>query len=358
MAINLKTKPGINGANMLSIPATWDPNWFRHFVNNSLKGADVRNAVGTNGITITGNISSPYATISGSGAGGGISTVASPGGTITVTNPSGPTVDIDLPASGVTAGSFTSANITVNAEGIVTAAANGSGGGGSTPFNVTPDTHAALPTGVGLGPNDEFETGTTIDTSGTRYSGATPWTAFNLSTATNSVSNGSLVFLPAAISSLSINGYSQPVPAGNWTYEAKIQGFETGGSQILGMFVATSAGATGKLQTFHITTQDIQVDNFNSATSFSGGASSVTGAYILLDTHTETTIPVYLQISLAGTTLNYAYSLTGIPGTFTTILSTSTSTFLGAAPALIGLMGLSQTTAQSTLLCDWFRRTA
>jgi hypothetical protein len=139
MTIALKTKPGINGANVLSIPETWNPNWFRHFINNSLKGADVRNAEGTGGITITGNISSPYATIGFSGSSSGISTVTSTGATITVTDPTGPTVNLDLPASGVVAGSYTSANITVNAEGVVTAAANGSGGGGSQLPGTIPD---------------------------------------------------------------------------------------------------------------------------------------------------------------------------------------------------------------------------
>src|ERR1700689_686399 len=73
MPIPLKTKPGINGANVLSIPKDWDATWFRKFINNSLKGADVRNAIEGPGITITGNISSPYATISSTGG--------TPGGT-------------------------------------------------------------------------------------------------------------------------------------------------------------------------------------------------------------------------------------------------------------------------------------
>lgn len=63
MAIALATKPGINGANTLSIPKEWDSTWFRKFIANSLKGADVRNAIGADGIVITGNISTPYATI-------------------------------------------------------------------------------------------------------------------------------------------------------------------------------------------------------------------------------------------------------------------------------------------------------
>jgi hypothetical protein len=65
MAIVLASKPGITSASTLAIPKEWDATWFRSFINNQLKGGDVRNAVGANGIKVSGNISSPYATISG-----------------------------------------------------------------------------------------------------------------------------------------------------------------------------------------------------------------------------------------------------------------------------------------------------
>lgn len=63
MVIALVSKPGLSSATTLSIPKTWDASWFRNLISNQLKGADVRNAVGTNGITVSGNIASPYATI-------------------------------------------------------------------------------------------------------------------------------------------------------------------------------------------------------------------------------------------------------------------------------------------------------
>lgn len=93
MAIALPSKPGITGANVLSIPKDWDEVWFRHFINNSLKGADVRNAQGINGVVVSGNIASPYGTISfnlttttlvAPAAGGAAALPATPAGYATV----------------------------------------------------------------------------------------------------------------------------------------------------------------------------------------------------------------------------------------------------------------------------------
>lgn len=65
----LISKPGITNASVLAIPKTWDGTWFRSFINSQLKGADVRNAIAGPGITISGTIASPYATISAGGSG-------------------------------------------------------------------------------------------------------------------------------------------------------------------------------------------------------------------------------------------------------------------------------------------------
>jgi hypothetical protein len=88
-AIVLTSKPGLQSVSALAIPKDWDQTWMKNFVSNVLKGGDVRNAIAGPGITITGNLASPYATISAGGGG----TVAFTGpvsfsGGVTITGPS------------------------------------------------------------------------------------------------------------------------------------------------------------------------------------------------------------------------------------------------------------------------------
>jgi len=83
---------------------------------------------GTN-ITITG--SWPDQTINASGSGGGTITGVTAGTGLVGGGTSG-TVTLGIGTTGVTAGSYTNTSLTVNAEGQITAAANGSSSGAST----------------------------------------------------------------------------------------------------------------------------------------------------------------------------------------------------------------------------------
>lgn len=71
---------------------------------------------------------------------GGVGTITSTGGSLTVTNPSGPTANLDLPNSGAAAGTYGDAThasrVTVNALGIVTAISSVAIAGGSANISV------------------------------------------------------------------------------------------------------------------------------------------------------------------------------------------------------------------------------
>lgn len=90
--------------------------------------------------------------------GGGIDTLTSTGASITVSEPSGPTTNVDLPSSGVTPGTYGDsshvAQVQVNADGIVTSAAavgiSGAVGGFTKLFDTTLSSPATtIDTGVG-----------------------------------------------------------------------------------------------------------------------------------------------------------------------------------------------------------------
>jgi hypothetical protein len=70
--------------------------------------------------------------------------------------------------------------------------------------------------------DDEFDTGSSIDTAGTRRSGATAWTARDITGLTNAVSGGILTLTRAATSATIYEGYTQPFPgSGNPKYRTK-----------------------------------------------------------------------------------------------------------------------------------------
>lgn len=214
-----------------------------------------------------------------------------------------------------------------------------------TAANVTPDTHPASPNAL----DDEFESGTTINTS--------KWTAFALLTGTNAVAAGALKFLPALNGGTrNWGGYSQPAPGTAFTIVAKLAGFNGSSNTLNGLFFATASGASGHIVLFGWNGTTLIVQHLSNSTTFSSNA-VVSG-----QTLTETLVGypwTYLQIQYDGTNLNFAASLSGEPGSFVAIFSETAVSFLGGAPALIGLGSDNESSSvQSALYVDWFRRTA
>jgi hypothetical protein len=227
----------------------------------------------------------------------------------------------------------------------------GSGGSGSA--NVTPDTHPSIPTGIGLGPNDEFE-GAILDTAGTRYLGATPWTLVNPSTTILTLAEGSLVSSGFAVGNSS--SIVQAAPAPPYTYVARLalgsttatNGAATGANG--GLVVTNSSGAQYTL--FHANSGGpFSLFAWSSPTTFS--ANIFTGldyAGVIVGEF------VYVSVTNDGTNLIWGASLTGVPGSFNTLGSVTLASFIGSV-SNIGIVNGSGS-AGAIVIVDWFRRTA
>lgn len=224
-------------------------------------------------------------------------------------------------------------------------------------FNLTPDSHALLPTGVGVGPNDEFEFGSSLDTAGARYASATAWAWLNQGSVTSSIGAGAIAF--TGMTDGLVHAAIQPVPATPYAYTAKIAGAASaaGTGTAPGIIVYNSGTSRLYQMGFNTSGSAPVMYAFNSPISFNGtvGIAAAPVGYTNT-TSVDAANWSYVRVTNNGTSIIYSISKTGLPGTFFILATVALATFI-AAVTHVGVVFNNNVAAASTLY-DWFRRTA
>ncbi len=245
------------------------------------------------------------------------------------------------------------------------------GGGAPEPWNVTIDTHTAT---EAFSANDEFE-GTILDTTGTRFAGATPWTWYQQQGSSSALVDGSLL-LTAAVG-LDVGSHfpfiAQPLPvvsnSATFTYIAKLsnQWFGTtdntnGGNQNIGSMILADGSYNGLIAGFwtngpswapNLIVLELAT-GVSTVVLYSNGISNTFAPFAGMATQW-----LYFMFQCVSGACSIQISQTGMPNSFTPIFSFNLSTYFASGPSLIGLSTFSHptdATESNILYCDWFRR--
>lgn len=220
-------------------------------------------------------------------------------------------------------------------------AAPGGGGGGSSPFNVSIDTHTSTPGNLA---NDEYETGSTIDTTGGRFASAIPWTIHNAGAGVNAVVNGSLFLSANAAGTNNEWMATQPItaPTSPFEYIAKQGGLigDSGSNQVF-TGIGVVLASTG--QGYYFGRYTVSPANLLVLTQNTYAGSGVAAPYNSSFFGLSQLVVVYLKIGYNGTNLTFSASYDGI--NYSPVFTTAASGFdsfgvhIGASGQLSGWAG-------------------
>lgn len=226
--------------------------------------------------------------------------------------------------------------ITVSSGGAGIANLSASSGGGGGTANITPDTHPVTPDPA----DDEFEGGS-LDTTGSRFSGANPWVWYNQAASTATLADG-LVSLSLSGSGV-LQGIYNAAPATPWSITTKLF-IDTASSGLQGLFLYNSANTNGVVYGPWFAGPG----NYG-AVNFTAG-SVIAAAFNSNAPGTQNTDRfIYFRIANDGTNLTFSFSALGY--FYTTLATIALSAFIGAVTHF-GLGGIGAITQHT----DYFRR--
>lgn len=159
----------------------------------------------------------------------------------------------------------------------------------------------------GNGPDDEFDVGSTLDTAGTRYAGAYPWSPLNQRTGTFGVAGGQLTLSPAATVTNANPLYAmQALDSGDGAWRTKVaMSLTVPGPDMdfAGLGLALRESSTSKILCFgnaHHTTRVAELRRFNAPDNWT--------ATIATFTLPDNDLDGYLEIVRSGSTLKFLVS--------------------------------------------------
>lgn len=226
--------------------------------------------------------------------------------------------------------------------------------------NVTPDTHPVSANNA----DDEFEVGSVIDTSGSRFSGATPWAWRNQGASTATLSDGHLIFTGVAQTSSNLRILEQSASGSTWKYRTKLTSVRIGQTKFSGCGLCVVNSSSGKVIAFYkiystVSGTDcwtISGDKWNSVTSY--GSSLATGFRYDDSSGRAAKGWTYLEIEQTSTQLIFRFSDSGVSGTFSDFATENLATFITSVDK-IGLIAHNDTGSNQPIgIYDWFRKVA